>query len=435
MTARAALLLAVGVLAGCDSSTRNIFGSISTTYQTPHGSTDVPLDFTTTTVQALFAGPSGTDYQAYVALGATDGTFEIRDVPVGDYVLQIGSSYYVTDVDTFTLHTPAFGHPNAIPDKSGAALAVTAGNLAPWSSNPSGIPDQLEAYSGDADARNYGYDPTNIQVGDTALTDLVFRNDGSNPLLEGDDFAVAQLQSESQNDVEYQNLVRLYAIGPVTQTANAVTTVGDEQAMFVDETATYVMLTQSLMSQAFATETGYDGTHFTLVNPTAAPFVAACDSSQLLFSIGGQPGDGSLGLVGAGADYLWLDGQLIENEIDLSGIPYPVPVVEGETWTPYFAVTLQVCVPIGTGGLAVPITALATVGPVDKIPTTIAPGTGVVRKPVIASAGTNIAAGLDMFQPQDYVGTVPTIAWLPPDVGAPTTYAIQIFQVTSDGVT
>ncbi len=438
MTLRAALLLAAGLLAGCDSSTRTIYGTISTTYQTPHGSTDVPVDFTTTMVAALVAGDSGVDYQVYAAHGASDGTFEIRDVPIGDYVLQVGSAYYVTDVDTFTLHTPAFGHPNAIPDMSSAGLAVTAGNLAPWSDGEFGAPDELEAYSGDANAWQFATHPGEIESGATELTGLVFINDvgvGSSPLLDGDDFAVEQLQSGTGESVSYYSLARLYSTGPVTQTAGMITPVGDAQAMFVDETANVQTLTQPVDEMGFATETGYSNPHYTLVNPAAVSCGFSGEPTDLAISIGGQPGDGSLGLTGGGADYLLLTLPVDAFAADLTGIPYPLPTVMGETWTPYYAIQLEVCIPLGPDGQLVPFPALATIGPVDKLPAMIAPGIGVVRTPVIASAGTNIAAGLDVFQPQDYVGTVPTIAWVPPNLGTPTTYAVQIFDITSDAAT
>ncbi len=175
MIGRAALWLAVGVLAGCDSSTRTIVGTLSTTYQTPHGSTDVPIDFTTTMVQALVADDSGVDYQVYAALGATDGTFEIRDVPIGDYVLQVGSAYYFTDVATFTLHTPAFGHPDRVAAPVGSSLAVTASNMVPWVSDLV-VPMSacsLEAYSGDAGAWWYGLTLDNEDAIGEGLTALV----------------------------------------------------------------------------------------------------------------------------------------------------------------------------------------------------------------------------------------------------------------------
>ncbi len=235
--------------------------------------------------------------------------------------------------------------------------------------------------------------------------------------------------------VPYANVARLYSTGPIDQTAFTETMIGDASAMFADETTNVQTLAQSVDEMTFATETGYSNPHYTLVNPAAVSCHDSGSLADLAISIGGQPGDGSLGLVGGGADYLLVTIPVDSFSADLTGIPYPLPTTPGETWTPYYSVELGICVPVGPNEQLVPFAALATIGPVDQLPTTIGPGIGVVRKPLIAPAGTNIAAGLDMFQPQDYVGTVPTIAWLPPDIGTPTTYAVQIFDVTSDKVT
>lgn len=81
---------------------RTVVGTQIVTYVSETGTTGIPDDLSKTTIAAFAPDASGA-YTMLPGSGTADGHYSIPDVPAGEYLLQIGSSYFwssATNMDT-----------------------------------------------------------------------------------------------------------------------------------------------------------------------------------------------------------------------------------------------------------------------------------------------------------------------------------------------
>jgi hypothetical protein len=109
----------------------------------------VPIDFSTSAVEALVPDGSG-GFQSYPGSGAS-GTFSVPNVPPGQYILRVGNTYVVTDVNAVDLGSSVNGRPTAAVVTQGSLVNVGVGDLEPWQSG-----DFLEFYAPGAGDWDFG---------------------------------------------------------------------------------------------------------------------------------------------------------------------------------------------------------------------------------------------------------------------------------------
>ena len=166
-----ALLLATGCSDDADVPVdamlefTGVTGSLTTRAHGAQGAADIPTDLSDTSIRAWTL--EGDTFTEYPATGSVDGTFQIADVPEGEYYLQTSSvSYLVTDMRTADLVAHRIGRANRTrAEVSPTVLDLDIDNMSGWQDT-----DHLEFYAPNAGAAFSGIEGhVSIANGITAL--------------------------------------------------------------------------------------------------------------------------------------------------------------------------------------------------------------------------------------------------------------------------
>lgn len=99
---------------------RTIAGTQMVSYISETGTVDVPDDLSKTAITAYI--PNGSRYDAIAGSGTSDGHYTIPNVPVGFYLLQIGSNYFWTSATNIDTGSQVQGRANSIPATTGELI-------------------------------------------------------------------------------------------------------------------------------------------------------------------------------------------------------------------------------------------------------------------------------------------------------------------------
>jgi cysteine-rich repeat protein len=175
----------------------------ATCHQLP-ADTDVPTDLTSTTIQAVISDTSATGFHISPGIGLADGTFTITDVPDGtEYMLQLGSTYYVTDQQVIDAHSERSDRCTPAPTSADASTPVTfsLSNMTPFSPGPNPS-DRLELDSFALAARTF-VETTDLQLGNATTPTVGTIDWKGEPLLDaaaGDDLLIFHRRSDNVID-------------------------------------------------------------------------------------------------------------------------------------------------------------------------------------------------------------------------------------------
>jgi hypothetical protein len=108
----------------------SVHGSYINTYWTDQGPVALPVDTTRSSFEAFLPQPDGS-LQVWPAVGTTQGTFTIPDVPAGYYWLKLGTSMYWTNSSTFDYGSDYVGsEPSSTSGEGSFTFDLTG--LDPW---------------------------------------------------------------------------------------------------------------------------------------------------------------------------------------------------------------------------------------------------------------------------------------------------------------
>ncbi|HVY46091.1 MAG TPA: hypothetical protein VHB21_09440 [Minicystis sp.] len=119
---------------GAGGSTRVVVGERSATFVTPSNQHTNTVDLSETHLGAYVWSSGG--FEFHPAQGSPNGTFDIDDVPVGDYALSFGDStkptFYVTNANHVDLSYVTLGGPAQTPAKLASPVTLNVANLSLW---------------------------------------------------------------------------------------------------------------------------------------------------------------------------------------------------------------------------------------------------------------------------------------------------------------
>jgi hypothetical protein len=424
MTCRIPTLLALSVLVACghdaapdhgDDDPRTLHGHEEVLFRALDGTllSREPQDLHDRLVEAFVPGEGG----AWTHLGGTasrDGRFEVPGLPpTGHFWLHVGGHAYLwTDADTIDLDATVLGPSNPPRDEVGpASVAVDATGLAPWMEG-----DRLSYFvPSDViyDDDLVGEGATSAPVaGDDALHGLAFDWTGR-PLasvVAGDVALFVQYRTQtSAGGLVYSAPVRRLTLAPVQQAPQSVMHV--QGAMTTPSELAYRLV--------------WKRSAFAALAPAVSPGRAT--ASSYAFDYSAAPG--------ARDEEAWIDLPLpfvrLEDPADATDghdvdsgelrLPQPFPAA----WlVQSFVTTFAVDVALPDGQLATQLE-VGVGRRTRRAPSASAP---IVPTLTPARAPRVGAEGRSLFEPQEGIGTSPTITWDAPATGTPTSYRLRILR-------
>jgi hypothetical protein len=112
------------------TSASDVSGQVIVHYATDTGVEDRNVDLTGVTIEA-FAEVSLGDFARITGIGRSDGSFLVRDVPVGSFLLRIGTTVFVHPARQLVLPIYRAGRANATP-VVGNTVTLNVDGLSPW---------------------------------------------------------------------------------------------------------------------------------------------------------------------------------------------------------------------------------------------------------------------------------------------------------------
>lgn len=420
-----------GGYAGPATGTRTLTGSAITSWGRTTGIINEPIDFTSTSVEALVPDGSG-GYTTIAGSGTAAGTFSIAGLPDGPVVLHVGTSYFVTAADTFDAGTVRSGRPGLEPSTS-AKLNLNITNLEAWEDG-----DSIQILSPDADT--WWFDEQQVltpAVGTTTLTGLVSNQDAwdccrSANLIRGDlgdAVFIGQLAMRQTTDatpITYRALTRMLKPSPITQTDNATTDITGAFADVSTQATFSVSIDQPAFDQivGYTTAAGYP----TKLGPNE-PSAQVGIAGTTFVDIQGVPGPDYLGMYSGSIDYALIELPPGSPATVATGLGYG----ELPGWTTSLLVRSQWYMRYWLPGT--PYAQWVPVGTdhTNLLPASgsqsLAPALGPVENPTINNSS--------LFAQQANVPLTPHLAWQAPAVGTPTLYQVRFHRLfpSSDGTT
>jgi hypothetical protein len=116
---------------GVPAGPRTVSGTWYTSYRQDGAVSDVPDDLTTTVVAAFV--PTATGYRIIPGTGDAAGHFRVEDVPPGEFLLQVGDTFYATDASDLDGGVRVFGRAPSGMVADGTVVAIELAGLAPLS--------------------------------------------------------------------------------------------------------------------------------------------------------------------------------------------------------------------------------------------------------------------------------------------------------------
>jgi hypothetical protein len=415
---------------GAARGNRLVSGTAMTTYISATSRVSVPTP-SFTPPQALVPDGAGgyTVIPGTAGTGKAAGTFLIPDVPVGEYLLRLGGTYFLTDSSAPNLSVRVGGRPpdQLTPITMVTTLDLTLHNLAPWQ-----VGDQLEFFSTEAGMWDFYSDrswaTSPLLAGDTTASlsmDLGSLNCGPPTQLiqgsRGHRAYLAQIASAtSPGGVPYQAMARLVRL-PSFDVTDGGTAAAD--AAMVDYTQANTAAFD-LRFSAFKAAFDQDG------GPASAPYYSN-DAGNL--GVLAQPGQAEDGFYSCNADLL-----LIEDTTGSDALTGPMhfgsPVDSpfAGSWGVLGDVRWIERTRLQLPGTTVPVHAPASIEWITSLAALQAgPLTPPLTQPRLATV-----AGLPYFDGGAGVGLTPTLTWSPPATGTADFYIVTIgeaFMTPSNG--
>ena len=393
---------------------RIVTGLYSITYHQDNATTLQPVDLTATPITALVPNASG-GFDTLTGQGNNDGTFSIKNVPVGYYWLKFGRSYLWTSSDNVEWVFDAYGRADVVyPGTQPTNLVMNASGLNAWQGTDElfwTVPNQGFTIS------TYGIggilNPPN--PGDTGLSNytMEFVQNGF-PLLDatkGDQGYLTQLTTRTASGQAYRALGKVFTLPATTMTDGASTTANGGFMDIAQSSTLHLGWKRSALAAMTSS-----------VNPNAT--VVQTEFGLWLSPLGtgvGIPGDAfqlftyDSGDVGATTD------------LDLGDLPYGNPFPSA--WTPlvetYFTWSVSYLAP----GASTPVNMARSA----YTATTVMPTAAAPLTPLLSPVQNPRINGKTLFQNQVSVGTSPTIAWDAPATGSPTGYVVSLYPLVNNG--
>lgn len=409
---------AAALPAGVAVQRRTVTGLFSDSFHTATGATQLPLDLSFDTVEALAPDGSGGFERIAATSRRSDGTYLINAVPEGAHWVRINNTYVWTPASFINWGTDAFGRIDSEAAANPTPLTINASNLATWQAN-----DRL-AWTVPMQGTSFALPLTSPSIrntpvtGDTALGDFVldFGPDPTGaifiPLLsaaKGDQAYLNQLGTAPGND--YRTLVRSLVLPALTQTDGAATTVNSG---FLD-IASSSTLRLKWERPAFASRAGE-------VNPTAVgtSSVLALSTSALAPDYG-VPSD---------AFSLLEFNTFGSSSLDFGRVHYgnPFPADWAQIIESYHGFTVRYMAPGAT--VALPVERFLY--GVDLVPTASADPSLTLR-PRMSPVLSPQVNGRSLFTNQLAVGASPRFTWQVPAVGTPDRYLVTLRRLFASG--
>lgn len=412
---------------GQASPTRTVSGSAMTTYISATSRVSLPTPYFTAPAALVADGAGGVrSIQGVAGTGPAAGTFTITDVPVGEYLLNVGGDYRVTDSSSPNLSVRVGGRPASelTPLTSGTILDVTLSNLAPWQAT-----DWLEFFS--TETNSWGFDVgywwgnPRPAVGNTTAVlsmDLLQLNGSGNPRYQitgsaGHRAYIAQLSSAvSQYGYPYKAMARLVELPSFDLLDGSTASVA---GLFVD----YAQASSTALDVRFsAWKAAFDQ-----YGPPSATFYYSDDGGQV--GVLAQPGQSEDGFYSSNADLLLLEDQTGTDVLTGAmhfGSPVSSPLAG--SWGIIGSVRWIQPVFYQLPGTTGPVALYSSIQWSTSLPelerAAIYPPIGMPRSATVA--------GVPFYAGGSGVGLTPVIAWSAPSFGAVTGYRVNIWELRAN---
>ena len=367
----------------------------------------LPLDLSATKIAAYVPNGSG-GYNIVSGSGTSAGTFTIPNVPSGYYLLQLGTSFLITN-NSVVDEDSAYGYrSNGVLANPNTELTFDLANLESWQSN-----DVFEMVcpNNDAYAEFYG------TVGATDFAGTFpygqFISENLSNASQGDRYAILQLSTQNVGGYPFIGLSRSFFPPKFTQAQGSDVPVNG---------------TLTTVPQTHEFEANINGADLTAQVLAANPKATLVGTDIYLDPYPGSlakwAGTATPDLVGYSLSWFSSVPNITTNS-DLGrvvyGNPFPAtwPLIAGYAWlgeTSYVA-------PGATNG----VNLLTLVeGSTTTLPTSTSP-----MKPMIGVVTNPTIDGQTFFPDQVGVGITPTLKWVPPSIGKATFYVVGIYELSN----
>ena len=403
---------------GAPGGTRTVVGGGTTTWISASTRVNEPIDFSTQTIEAGVDDGAG-NIVWLPGTGHANGTFEIPNVPYGEYIAHAGSSYLVTDQTLPDLGTTAGGRPASarIPATSSTLLNITATGLAPWHDG-----DQLEFFSSEANDWDFGSERLVAPgSGDTSVLlpyDMSNLDAGPGSLIQGslgDRAFVAQLvPTSSANGVPYFAMVGA----------------GELASFELPQTGADLSVGLTNIAQSRSLALDFRGAEFAgALRDHGNPAAYRGDGGFGAFA---QAGSAKDGFYAANADLLFGTDDIGAN-LDTGAMHYGWPDGFGTQWETLLYggwTTYTRHVLAGTTGLA---PGLAKAGIPESVQWSTRPSATQPQllAPLVLQPSNVTVDGTPFFTGSATLSTRPTISWTAPAVTPPAQLAFYTIEVTA----
>jgi hypothetical protein len=423
-----------GGYVGDATPTRTVSGSRMITRLSSYGIANVARDLSAVPVRAYVARGGG-GYDRYDGAGQADGTFRVPGVPVGPYLLQVGTRYVRSDQDVIDLGEVQPGRRalDVIDPNATVPATFNLSNLAPWRTPASAdgitIGDRVDLFSGDSNTWFWriqgGLSPalaTDATSFSGSLANLVTSGSRLVPTNalraeKGDHLVVAQQHATvSPTGRPYQAMTRTFEPGP--------TTVAPGTPLSLSGAFADVALASTVtLSWDFG---AYRAAVIADANPASTTITT--DQFQNRFRVVGQAGGLAYGthLTIGKPDFLILPVDPASTTTVESGVMSFGTPLQGD-WGAHWIAAADVCVTttVGTNNSYFPVS-IRSYGALADTVTLGAPALGLPRAPMVN--GTR-----SLFARQDGVGLTPTLSWTVPSPGPADGYTVQVLRLDGTG--
>jgi hypothetical protein len=393
--------------------TRTVVGLRSFIYHRDDGTTNQPINLTTTIIQALVPNGSG-GFTTIAGVGHDDGTFSIKDVPEGFYWLRFGTTYVWTNSNFIDWSFDTFGRNDVnYPGTSPTNEIFNLTNLAAWQdtdglflSTPNhGIQSELNAtlVPGITNA------PT---TGATALTnytmDLTVAGFfGLLDATKNDQSYLTQLTRRTDGAFNYRGLAKCY-VTPLTTMTDGAPTTFTSGFLDIPQTSNFRFNWQRASFIAFA--------------PNVNPSATYTNSFLTLYAF---PLSSSYGL--SASAFTLLDySSTSSGNLDAGDRAYGNPFPLG--WT----VAVDSYTQFSVSYLAPGATTAAPLNRFSYQASTTLPTATSAIVPLCGPFQNIKINGKDFFQNQVSVGLTPTISWTAPAVGSANGASISLYELKNN---
>jgi hypothetical protein len=369
----------------------------------------LPVDLSTVTVAAYAPNGSG-GYNLIAGSGTKTGTFRISNVPTGDYLLQLGSTFLATSNTVVDADFSFDYRSNGVPANSSATVTFDLTNLNSWQST-----DVFEMVC----PNNAAYMEFDGTLGETAFVGTFpyapFFPENLSDASQGDRYVIVQLSTQMVGGFPFTGAARAFFPAKFTQAQGSDTPINGRLAT---------------LPQTHEFEANINGADLTAQALAANPNATLVVTNVVL-----DPYPGSLAkgertstpdLVGYNLSF-FAGGPLITTNGDLGKISYGNPFPT--TWPLY-----DLYVWLGQTNYTAPgaTNSVSLVNYVEGNNTAL-PSSNSPIKPLVGVVSNPSVNRQNFFTNQTGVGLTPTLRWSPPSVGKATFYEVDFFQLSNMG--